>query len=345
MTTGKSGISKKIFKKLRTICRKARTICFDLNYALLNRTPKTISRAKGLRILVYHGICDDQPWRFNSRYLSGAQFEEHLKLISRFYHPVSLKDVVGGNLPVDKLNVLLTFDDGLKNNFSHAFPLLKKYKIPAVFFVTGMASAPQPFLFNDIADIAPALTSAEILAEGELFRPKKVFLNQRFVNSKGVQLAHRYHNAPAGTRAGITQSLLDIIPDTGLHKHRLYYELMNEAELKEISDHPDYEIGAHGFYHTDLSTLSEKELEDELKQSLGYLKRVLGKDVNSIAFPYGNYNEAVIAACGKQGFDYLFGTEKDMAPGTKARLFGRFTVNPFVSALNQMYYIAKNNYE
>lgn len=345
MTTDKSGISKKIFKKLRTICRKVRTICFDVNYALLRQTPKTISQAKGLRILVYHGICEDQPWRFNSRYLSETQFEEHLKLIRRFYHPVSLKDVVTGNLSVDKLNVLLTFDDGLKNNFSHAFPLLKKYKIPAVFFVTGMASEAQPFLFNDIADIAPALSSAELKVGGEVFRPKKVFLNERFVNSKGVQLAHHYQNASAGERAYLTQTLLSISPETELHNYRLYYELMNEAELKEINAHPDYEIGAHGFYHTDLSSLSEKELDDELKQSMDYLKRVLGKNVESIAFPYGNYNEAVIDACKKQGFRYLFRTEKDMASGAKALLFERFTVNPFVSALNQMYYIAKNNYE
>lgn len=345
MTTDKSGISKKIFKKLRTICRKVRTICFDVNYALLRQTPKTISRAKGLRILVYHGICDDQPWRFNSRYLSETQFEQHLKLISRLYHPVSLKDVVSGNLPVDKLNVLLTFDDGLKNNFSHAFPLLKKYKIPAVFFVTGTASTSPPFLFNDIADIAPALSSVEILAEGELFRPEKVFLNERFVNTKGVQLAHHYHNSPARVRAAITQTLLDITPETELHHYRLYYELMSEAELKEISDHPDYEIGAHGFYHTDLSALSEQELDDELKRSLDYLKRVLGKDIQSLAFPYGNYSQTVTDACEKQGFRYLFRTEKDMAASTKAMLFERFTVNPFVSALNQMYYIAKNNYE
>jgi len=345
MTTDKSGISKKIFKKLRTICRKVRTICFDLNYALLNRMPETIRQAKGLRILVYHGVCEDQPWRFNSRYLSQTQFEEHLKLISRLYHPVSLKDVATGNLAVDKLNVLLTFDDGLKNNFSHAFPLLKKYNIPAVFFVTGMASEPQPFLFNDIADIAPALASTEIQADGETFSPKKIFLNKRFVNAKGVQLSHHYQNASARERASVTHTLLNITPTTELHNHKLYYELMNEAELKEISDHPDYEIGAHGFYHTDLSALSEQELNDELKQLRDYLKRILGKECESIAFPYGNYNEAVIAACERQGFRYLFRTEKNMGDGTEALLFERFTVNPFVSALNQMYYIAKNNYE
>lgn len=345
MMSGKISISKKILKKLRTICRKARTICFDFNYALLNRMPKSVGRARGLRILVYHGICDEQPWRFNARYLSLKQFEEHLQLISRHYHPVSLKDVLSGNLSVDKLNVLLTFDDGLKNNFTHAFPLLKKYKVPAVFFVTAAASTSQPFLFNDLTDVAPLLISGSINIEGEHFQRKKIFLNQRLVNKDGIQLAHYFHKASQGTRARVLETLLKNIPESQLAKHTLYYELMNEAELREISNHPDYEIGAHGFYHTDLSTLSEQELNEELQRSQQYLKHVLGKDIRSIAFPYGHYNQAVIDACEKHGFHYLFRTEKDMAVSTKALLFERFTVNPFVSALNQLYYIAKTKYE
>lgn len=338
MTANKPNISKKIFKRLRNIC-------FDLNYALLSRTPKAIGRAKGLRILVYHGICKDQPSLFNSRYLSEAQFEEHLKLIRRLYHPVSLKDVLNGNLSVDKLNVLLTFDDGLKNNFSHAFPLLKKYKIPAVFFVTAAASTPLPFLFNDLTDVAPLLLSGSIDIEGETFQRKTIFLNQRLVNKDGIQLAHVFHRVSQAQRSRVMQRLVDSIPGAELSRYKLYYELMNEAELKEISDHPDYEIGAHGFYHTDLSTLSEQELNDELQRSQEYLKNSLGKDIRSIAFPYGNYNQAVTDACEKQGFHYLFRTEKDMGASTKALLFERFTVNPFVSAVNQMYYIAKNTYE
>lgn len=320
-------------------------ICFDITYALLKRTPKTILRAKGLRILVYHGICDENPWRFNSRYLSARQFEEHLKLISRFYQPVSIKDVVTGNLSVDKLNVLLTFDDGLKNNFTHAFPLLKKYRVPAVFFVTAAASEEPPFLFNDLCDVAPSLISGNITLEGEVFRRQTVFLNQRLVDKDGVQLAQRFHRAPQSQRAGILQALLHHVPKTQLEQHRLYYELMNEAELKEIGGHPDYEIGAHGFYHTDLSALTGAELEDELKRSKDYLKRVLGKDSDSIAFPYGHYSQAVIDACRRHGFRYLFRTEKEMTTGPEPGLYERFTVNPFVSALNQLYDIAKNNYE
>jgi hypothetical protein len=129
--TDKISVSRKIQKILRTICRKVRTICLDLNGTLLRQTSKRIIQAKGPRIPEYHGICGNQPCRFNSRYLSFTPFEDHLKILNTLYHPVSLKNVVSGNLPVDKLNALLTFDAGLKNNFAHTFPLLKQHYFAA----------------------------------------------------------------------------------------------------------------------------------------------------------------------------------------------------------------------
>jgi peptidoglycan/xylan/chitin deacetylase (PgdA/CDA1 family) len=338
-------ISKKILNKLRTICKTARMFCFDVNYTLLNRIPKTVVRARGLRIAVYHGICDDQPHLFNSRYLSAKQFEDHLMLINAFYNPVSLSDVAHGNLSDEKLNILLTFDDGLKNNFSHAFPILKKHKVPAVFFVTGVAAEPIPYLFNDLADVIPFIAGPKVDLNGELFYNKKIYLHQRFVNKDETQLAHRYHRASAAERQAITAELIALVPEQILNQHQLYFELMNAAELKEISDHPDYDIGAHGYYHTDLSAISEKELQDELQQSVTYLSTILKKDVPAIAFPYGNYNQTVIDACEKEKFSYLFRTEKNNVVNTQVHLFERITVNPFVSAFHQMYYLAKNKYE
>ncbi|MES2133974.1 MAG: polysaccharide deacetylase family protein, partial [Bacteroidota bacterium] len=279
------------------------------------------------------------------RYLTQKQFEEHLILIKQVFNPVSLKDVISNNLPPDKLNVLITFDDGLKNNYTHAFLLLKKHHIPAVFFVTGLPSTPLPYLFNDLTDVIPYIAGEMMEIEGQAFYRKKVFLNYRFLNREGVQLASYYHKASHAERENIIRQLMSKVKSSELEKHTLYYQLMNETELKEISDHPDYDIGSHGFYHTDLSAISQEALQHELERSVKYLESVLHKKTNTIAFPYGDYNQQVVEGCAENGLQYLFRTEKETTVNTNCSLYERFTVNPFVSTINQMYYIAKNNYE
>lgn len=332
------GLQKKIIRKLSAFF-------IDANYTLSKSIPGKVSEAKGLRILIYHGICDQDPYLFNSRYLTQKQFEEHLVLIKQVFNPVSLKDVIDNKLSSDKLNVLITFDDGLKNNYTHAFPLLKKHHIPAVFFVTGLASTPLPYLFNDLADVIPYIAGEEINIEGQPFYRKKVFLNYRFLNREGVQLASYYHKASHAERENIICQLMNQVSIPELEKHKLYFELMNEAELKEINEHPGYDIGSHGFYHTDLSAIPKEALEDELIRSVKYLESVLNTKISTLAFPYGDYNQQTVDSCEKNGLTHLFRTEKETTVNTSCTLYERFTVNPFVSAINQMYYIAKNKYE
>src|SRR5271165_1468535 len=84
-------------------------------------------------VLMYHGI----PRRSDGYGIGSAAFEEHLRtLMSNFelVHPKrfeAIRSRGGYN------RVLLTFDDGFRNNAEVAAPLLRKYRMPAIFFVSS----------------------------------------------------------------------------------------------------------------------------------------------------------------------------------------------------------------
>jgi peptidoglycan/xylan/chitin deacetylase (PgdA/CDA1 family) len=88
-----------------------------------------------IRILTYHRVNDD-PDDFLS--VSPAVFEQHMACLARDAHVVSLAEAVGylesGRTPPPR-TVAVTFDDGYRDNHSDAFPILKKYNIPATVFV------------------------------------------------------------------------------------------------------------------------------------------------------------------------------------------------------------------
>ena len=90
----------------------------------------------GVWVLCYHRITD-KPARYTN--LQPAEFEKQMEYLHKHnFNIVPLKTIVdamqyGTELP--KNTVALTFDDGYKDNYTVAYPLLKKYSFPATLFI------------------------------------------------------------------------------------------------------------------------------------------------------------------------------------------------------------------
>ena len=96
-----------------------------------------------LPILMYHGITGD-PSKTGEYFITADTFEKDLKwLRDHGYTTISVKQLAdyaknGARLPENP--VLLTFDDGYRNNYTLAFPLLQKYNAKAVISLIGSES-------------------------------------------------------------------------------------------------------------------------------------------------------------------------------------------------------------
>ena len=89
-----------------------------------------------LRVLMYHKVNDLWP---NPTTVPTAVFEEQMALLGELaYVPVSLDAVRDHYLQASELPeraVLITFDDGYRDNLENALPVLRRYGFPAVNFV------------------------------------------------------------------------------------------------------------------------------------------------------------------------------------------------------------------
>lgn len=89
-----------------------------------------------LRVLMYHKVNDLWP---NPTTIPTAAFDEQMSLLGELgYQPVSLDVVLDHYLrgaPLPPQAVLLTFDDGYRDNLRNALPILRKYEYPGVLFV------------------------------------------------------------------------------------------------------------------------------------------------------------------------------------------------------------------
>lgn len=89
-------------------------------------------------ILMYHYINDLEPAR-SKLGISPKTFERQMRFLrERKYNVISLEklaELIKNKEKIPKKTVAITFDDGYLDNYTQGFPILKKYNIPATFFI------------------------------------------------------------------------------------------------------------------------------------------------------------------------------------------------------------------
>jgi len=95
-------------------------------------------RKNSVRVLLYHAV-EDHVSPYTDRLgvsVSPAMFEANLSYIRDNYNVISVDDL---QKPLPENPLLITFDDGYKSVYEHAFPLLRKYRMPAVVYLITCA--------------------------------------------------------------------------------------------------------------------------------------------------------------------------------------------------------------
>jgi peptidoglycan/xylan/chitin deacetylase (PgdA/CDA1 family) len=91
-----------------------------------------------LPILMYHSVNGVVP-KGNVLTVSTDTFEKQMAFLKKNHYRVlpldSAAEYVSKKKKVSSRAVVLTFDDGYEDNFTRAFPILKKYNFPATIFV------------------------------------------------------------------------------------------------------------------------------------------------------------------------------------------------------------------
>lgn len=93
-------------------------------------------------ILMYHSISNSVNPRFREFAVSPAQFDKQMSyLFQHRYTPVTVTQLATlirfGTLCVEDRPIVLTFDDGYADFYTHALPILKKYRFTATLYVTA----------------------------------------------------------------------------------------------------------------------------------------------------------------------------------------------------------------
>jgi len=96
--------------------------------------------SNNLSIYLFHGVIKKKIKKnsvrnYNSKHIDIIKFEQYVKFLSINGQVITLNDIHNKNQKF-KNKYVITFDDGFYNNYKYAFPVLKKYKIPHIIYLT-----------------------------------------------------------------------------------------------------------------------------------------------------------------------------------------------------------------
>lgn len=109
-------------------------------------------RRNKLVILRYHSINDHRRHEVNVKI---KLFKQQMEFLRRYYNPLSLRqavDCLKNKKNIPKKAVVVTFDDGYRDNYTNAYPLLKQLGVPATIFLAVGYIGTDKVLPHDIGD-------------------------------------------------------------------------------------------------------------------------------------------------------------------------------------------------
>lgn len=248
--------------------------------------------------LMYHRVYDSK----NNPYklcVSPNRFEEQICYLKDHFNIVN--KIEDSN---EKLSIIITFDDGYKDFYSNAYPILKKYNVPATVFVTtGGINRDFSFWWDELyrlimeGDLLSQLTVNGEIFDVDCFDSREDLLYS--VHKELIKLPHKVRK----------QQLIDLRKQI-TNVDETYSRIMNSTQIHEVAKEGLVRIGAHTVNHIVCNREDYDTQLQEIKDSKSILETITESGINTFAYPNGGYNETTVNILSKLGFSEAYTTDE-----------------------------------
>jgi CelD/BcsL family acetyltransferase involved in cellulose biosynthesis/peptidoglycan/xylan/chitin deacetylase (PgdA/CDA1 family) len=251
-------------------------------------------------IFQYHRVNDDHDPFLGATPL--ATFRAHMRYLATHFPFLTLDQLIRGEFPDRPYCVAVTFDDGYRDNFVCAFPVLKELRIPAtVFLATGYVDSGQLPWYDQVR-LAFKLTTRSEFSIVELKGPRASLRNIHDRVRCAEQVLVWLRGLPEIARQATLEELFRVLgvpADLNLPNQMLKWEDIRQMSKNGVS------FGAHTINHPVLSKIPESDLQQEIRGSKHTIENRLQRPVLHFAYPFGqssDFNERVKGIIRDAGF-------------------------------------------
>jgi peptidoglycan/xylan/chitin deacetylase (PgdA/CDA1 family) len=232
-----------------------------------------------LIILTYHSVlpspCDIDDAE-SRNVVDEKMFAWQMRYLAKHFRCLRLEDAVDllrSGRPLPPNSVVVTFDDGFRNNLRYALPILRRYGVPATVFVTtGHIGRGAQLLWTE--RVGRMLRAAGICGNDARLEMKRL---------KAISWADR-EIAIRGLESRLASARQAQIEPAEPNADR--YMFLTWGEVQQLA-HGGVTIGSHTVEHPIMSSLDADRREWEVVQSKQEIERHLGMPCCLFSYPNG----------------------------------------------------------
>lgn len=257
-----------------------------------------------LTIVLYHGVApkrdigkENNLYNYRGKYIAPEDFEWQMQYIKKHYTVLDLEKALSrmreNTLPRNALAI--TFDDGYRNFYDYAYPILKKNNLTATMFLVSDFVLEKKPLWVDRLEYAMGNLKIE---RAEKIKKDSV-MRQELKRASSVEREQRLRALEQETGALLSD----------FDGEKAVYAPLSVEQMQEMRALVSF--GAHTKTHPILSTESSTDAERDIRESKESLERALGKLSSVFAYPNGqpgDWTEANEQSLKRLGFTYALTT-------------------------------------
>jgi peptidoglycan/xylan/chitin deacetylase (PgdA/CDA1 family) len=296
---------------------------------ILNKSGKNSSL-----ILMYHRVVEPEKTvqlLEPGMYVTPNTFEAHIKFLKKHYKISTIKDIVPqykkkedeGSL--EPPHCVLTFDDGWRDFYTNAYPLLKRYQIPATVFLPTDFIGSESWFWMDRLAYLISMCREDILLDVMRRDIRKPITRQlsRLHGSSRARLDKAIQILKSCPEETIEETLSDLSAQWGIRAGPPARAFLSWEEVEELSRSGFVEFGSHTASHQILPILDDNTVRHELDSSRSELinRRAVDPDFIPFCYPNGNMDERIVKMVREAGY----GAAVTTMPGWNPR-----SADPFI---------------
>ncbi|HEU4654412.1 MAG TPA: polysaccharide deacetylase family protein [Steroidobacteraceae bacterium] len=253
-----------------------------------------------LLILMYHRVLpSSHPARATEQagmYVSPETLAMHMEMLRKYFTFVHLddwlRDVEAGR-SIPKNACAITFDDGWRDNYQYAYPILRQAQAPAtIYLVSDLVGTRYSFWPNTLATILTKANSEHWRALPGWLRDLLPVDVRKMSSTEIEDLIGR---CKCFTDEQMKSAVEHAADDFGER------DLISWEEAREMQASGVIRFGSHTRRHTRLSLVSDfSQLNDEVAQSGVIIREQLGSEVATFCYPNGDMSPDAIRLVSSQ---------------------------------------------